>query len=48
LNAVPLEDVNSWLDGYRRLWNERMDRLEDLINRTQSSELAKEHKDVKS
>jgi DNA-binding transcriptional ArsR family regulator len=48
LNPVPLENVDSWLDGYRRLWNERMDRLEDLINRTQSSEQAKEQKDAKS
>src|SRR2546423_6589668 len=30
LNPVPLRDVDDWLAGYRRLWNERMDRLEDL------------------
>jgi DNA-binding transcriptional ArsR family regulator len=48
LNPVPLQNVDSWLDGYRRLWNERMDRLEDLINRTQSSEQAKEQKDAKA
>jgi DNA-binding transcriptional ArsR family regulator len=48
LNPVPLHDVDSWLTGYRRLWNERMDRLEDLINRTQLSEQAKEQKDAKA
>ena len=46
LNPVPLQNVASWVDGYRRLWDERMDRLEDLINRTQSSEQSKEQKDV--
>ncbi len=48
LNPEPLQNVDAWLDGYRRLWNERMDRLEDLINRTQSSEQSKEQKDAKA
>jgi DNA-binding transcriptional ArsR family regulator len=48
LNPIPLQNVDSWLTGYRRLWNERMDRLEDLINRTQSTEQAKEQKDAKA
>jgi predicted transcriptional regulator len=48
LEPEPLQDVASWVDGYRRMWNERMDRLEDLINRTQSSEQAKEQKDVEA
>ena len=45
LNPEPLQNVDSWLAGYRQRWNERMDRLEDLINRKQSSERAKEQKD---
>lgn len=48
LNPAPLHDVDSWLDSYRRLWNERMDRLEDLINRTHSSEQAKEQNDAET
>jgi DNA-binding transcriptional ArsR family regulator len=50
LNPEPLQNVDSWLGGYRRLWNERMDRLEELIDRTQSSELTKkkEQKDVEA
>ncbi len=40
LNPVPLHDIDSWLAGYRRLWDERMDRLEELINRTQANEQA--------
>src|SRR6478735_1368497 len=38
LNPTPLHNVDAWLTDYRRLWNERMDRLEDLINRTQANE----------
>jgi DNA-binding transcriptional ArsR family regulator len=48
LNPEPLQNVDSWLTGYRKLWNERMDRLEELINRTQASEQSKEQKDVKA
>ena len=52
LNPEPLENVDAWLAGYRRRWNERMDRLEDLINRTQASEQiieqAKEQKDAEA
>jgi predicted transcriptional regulator len=48
LNAAPLQDVAVWLEGYGRLWNERMDRLEDLINRTQLSAQTQEHDDVET
>jgi DNA-binding transcriptional ArsR family regulator len=53
LDPGPLQNVDSWLTGYRRLWNERMDRLEDLINSTQASAQAaeqevKEQKDAKA
>ena len=44
----PLQNVDSWLTGYRRLWNERMDRLEELINLNQSSEKAKEQQDAET
>ncbi len=46
LNPEPLQSVASWLEGYRRLWSERMDRLEDLINRAHTSEQVKEQKDA--
>jgi DNA-binding transcriptional ArsR family regulator len=42
LTPAPLERVDSWLGGYRGRWNARMDRLEDLINRTYASEKAGE------
>jgi len=46
LNPAPLQSVDSWLGGYRSRWNAQMDRLEDLINRTQANEQAKEQRDV--
>ena len=46
LNSEPLQNIAFWLERYRRTWDERMDRLEDLINRTQSIERSKEQKDV--
>lgn len=52
LNPEPLRDIDAWLGGYRRRWEERMDRLEELINRTQeterASEKAKEKKDAEA
>jgi len=48
LNPAPLQNVASWLDSYRRLWEDRMDRLEELIDRTQSTDKAKEQKDAET
>ncbi|MEA2575423.1 MAG: hypothetical protein QOH93_2721 [Chloroflexia bacterium] len=48
LDPEPLQDVASWVNGYRRLWEERMDRLEDLINRIQSTEQTKEQEDAEA
>lgn len=45
LNPVPLQNVDSWLTDYRKLWNYRMDRLEDLINRTQSAKSTEQEKE---
>jgi DNA-binding transcriptional ArsR family regulator len=28
LEAAPLRDINSWLDSYRRFWEEKFDRLD--------------------
>ena len=48
LNPAPLRDVATWVDSYRRQWEERMDRLEALINQTQANEQAKEQDDVET
>ena len=29
----PLRDIDRWLDGYRKLWEGRFDRMEDLLRR---------------
>src|SRR5258708_10075707 len=31
LCAQPLRELNQWLERYRRIWDERMDRLDSLI-----------------
>jgi DNA-binding transcriptional ArsR family regulator len=46
LNPEPLQDIASWLDNYRRRWNSRMDRLENLITQAQLNEPSKEPKDA--
>jgi len=32
-----LEDVNDWLEGYRRAWEDRFDRLDEIIDRKKGS-----------
>jgi len=32
LRAEPLQELDQWLDAYRRLWEARLDRLEDYLN----------------
>ena len=31
LQAEPLKEANAWLEQYRRIWEERLDRLEDYL-----------------
>jgi DNA-binding transcriptional ArsR family regulator len=38
LRAEPLKEVAEWLEGYRRLWDERLDRLEAYLRETQPTE----------
>jgi len=33
-----LRDVDSWLEDYRKLWNERFDRLDDYLKQLQAKE----------
>lgn len=37
LEAGPLKDVASWLDHYRRFWDESLDRLEDYLRLLQQA-----------
>lgn len=32
LRPEPLQELDSWLDSYRRMWETRLDRLDDYLN----------------
>jgi DNA-binding transcriptional ArsR family regulator len=36
LEPEALKDVDLWLEDYRRLWNERFDRLDDYLKKLQA------------
>ena len=38
LNAGPLRDVAEWVEPYRRLWDERLDRLADYLRDLQAKD----------
>lgn len=35
LEVEPLKDVDSWMSTYRRIWEERFDRLDDYLHELQ-------------
>lgn len=42
LEPTPLADVAEWVEHYRRLWEERHDRLDDLLEQLKSEEKSDE------
>lgn len=38
VNPLPLAELDAWLAPYRRLWDERLDALEQHLNRTTTPE----------
>jgi DNA-binding transcriptional ArsR family regulator len=44
LQAAPLKDVAEWIEGYRRFWEQSLDRLEDYLQELQANE-AQENKE---
>ena len=38
LEAGPLKNAAAWIDEYRRFWEERYDRLEDLLRELQEGD----------
>ena len=38
LNAQPLRDVADWVEGYRRFWEQSLDRLDDYLKELQARE----------
>lgn len=37
LGTRQLEDVSEWIDSYRRSWDERFDRLDEILERKKGS-----------
>jgi DNA-binding transcriptional ArsR family regulator len=38
LNASPLKDVSDWLEDYRDVWEQRLDRLDDYLRKLKKKE----------
>lgn len=38
INPKPLKDVSEWMEQYRQLWEQRLDRLEDYLKEIQAKE----------
>ena len=38
IKAEPLREATSWMERYRQLWDERLDRLEDYLRDLQANE----------
>jgi hypothetical protein len=37
LRAQPFQDLEAWLEGYRRLWEEQFERLDEVLKELQAS-----------
>ena len=46
LDAGPLRDVADWVEPYRRLWNDRLDRLNDYLRDLQANPAPKDDSDA--
>lgn len=38
LRATPLKDIANWVDRYRRLWEQRLDRLDEYLGELKKKE----------
>jgi DNA-binding transcriptional ArsR family regulator len=45
LNPAPLEEVSTWADQYRHVWEARFDRMDDYLTRLRSRRRTDEHDD---
>ena len=43
LNAAPLREADAWVERYRELWEERLDRLDALVQQKKREQREKEH-----
>ena len=44
LEAAPLKEVADWAERYRRIWEARLDRLDDYLQQLKTQELKKKEK----
>jgi DNA-binding transcriptional ArsR family regulator len=44
LEAAPLKDVADWVEQYRQMWEQRLDRLEDYLRELQMQNVAQQAK----
>ncbi len=42
LRSEPFRELSDWLDTYRRLWNERMDRFDEALQDLKAKDTEKE------
>lgn len=42
LEPAPLKEAADWIDDYRQLWEERFDRLDELLRDLQGKEIAQD------
>ena len=45
LDAAPLEEVSSWAERYRPVWEARFDRMDDYLRQLRRQRGAREHHD---
>jgi DNA-binding transcriptional ArsR family regulator len=38
LRAEPFQEMDSWIESYRHLWNERLDRLDEYLKKLQGKD----------
>jgi hypothetical protein len=38
IQPEPLREVDAWLQSYRALWNDRFDRIDDLLTKIQAKD----------
>lgn len=43
LRREPFQELDSWLESYRRLWEERLDRFSDVLQDLQEKEAKNDH-----
>jgi DNA-binding transcriptional ArsR family regulator len=44
LQAEPMQQAQAWIEEYRRIWEERLDRLDEYLKKLQSKVKHDEHK----